>query len=65
MARNPRSNGATPQRDEKAVTGCGADAGRGAVAQLALYHLVPVPANALAEKMFARGLARIFHQAAC
>ena len=24
--------------------------------QLALYHLVPVPANALAEKMFARGL---------
>ena len=26
------------------------------VRQLALYHLVPVPANALAEKMFARGL---------
>jgi len=26
------------------------------VRQLAYYHLVPVPANALAEKMFARGL---------
>ncbi len=26
------------------------------ITQLAYYHLVPVPANALAEKMFARGL---------
>jgi ribonuclease Z len=27
------------------------------IAQLALYHLVPTPTNALTEKMFARGLA--------
>jgi len=26
------------------------------IRQLAYYHLVPVPANALAEKLFARGL---------
>ena len=26
------------------------------IRQLAYYHLVPVPANALAEKIFARGL---------
>ena len=26
------------------------------IRQLAYYHLVPVPGNALAEKMFARGL---------
>ena len=33
-----------------------ARAAEAGVRQLAYYHLVPVPANALAEKMFARGL---------
>ncbi len=34
-----------------------ARAAEAGIRQLAYYHLVPVPANALAEKMFARGLA--------
>ena len=40
--------------DTHSIEARAAEAG---VAQLAYYHLVPVPANALAEKIFARGLA--------
>ena len=39
------------------AAGLEARAAEAGVAQLALYHLVPVPPNALAENMFARGLA--------
>jgi ribonuclease Z len=40
--------------DATGIEAMAADAG---IRQLAYYHLVPVPGNALAEKMFARGLA--------
>ena len=48
-------------RDTADATGtctgaAGARAADAGIKQLVYYHLVPVPGNALAEKMFARGL---------